>query len=128
MLRSTMLEGHDHFLQAPIIYPRPCDPVKMDVLPLTIRARPFHNGKSAGLPTATTAIIRPGARLKAIPTIPAQIMIGFTDALATMNANSRPKELMKALQDKNTCFLDRMVGLYRLCFIHVRYYTAQMKK
>ena len=111
MFRSTVFEGQDHFLQAPAIYPRSSDPVKTDFPALAIGTCPFHNGIPAGLPAATPAIISPGASQKSIPAILAQVVIGVTDALATIGAYSGPKELVEALTDKITGFFDKKIGL-----------------
>ena len=97
MLRQAVLKGQDHSLQAPAIHPSSSDPVKMDLFTLTIGTHTFDNGKPARLSPASSAIISPGARLKAIPAILAQIVIGFAYASAAMRANSGPKELVETL-------------------------------
>jgi hypothetical protein len=84
----------------------------MDFPTLTIRTCPFHDGIPTCLPAATPAIISPGASQKSIPAILAQVVIGFTNALATVGAYSGPKELVEALKDKITSFFDQKIGLF----------------
>jgi hypothetical protein len=95
----------------------------LHLLTLTIGTRALHDGEPAGLPAATPAIIRPGARQKSIRAILAQTVLRFADVLAAIEANSGPKELVEALPCKITRSFQKKVGSFGSYRAHAGHYT-----
>jgi hypothetical protein len=74
--------------------------VKTYFFALTVGASAFQHGKLTGVSAAASAIIGPNAGQKLVPAIPAQAVISLTNALATIDADCGPEELVEALQSK----------------------------
>jgi hypothetical protein len=123
MFRLSVLERQDQLLQALAVHPRTGDPVEMNLFALAIGTCSFNDGKSTGLPAATPAIFGPRAHQKPIPAILAQIVIRFTNTLATIRTHGRPKKLMKALQGKTAHSFQKRGSMSGSCRIHVDDYT-----
>ena len=73
----------------------------MEFTALTIRASALQQAVFAGVSAAPRTIIAGRTGRKPVPTIPAQTLVGLTNAFAAVDADRRPKKLVQALQNKN---------------------------
>jgi hypothetical protein len=76
--------------------------VKTHFPALAVGTRSCQQGKPAGIAAAAPAVIPPGARQKLVPAVFAQVLVGFADAFATVDANGGPEELVEALKYEGT--------------------------
>jgi len=61
---------------------------------LAIGTGAFEQGVSAGVSAAARAIIGGGTGQELAPAIFAQVIVGFADALAAVDADCRPEQLV----------------------------------
>lgn len=101
--RPSVLESEDHASQAPAVDPGAGYAVEMDIFALTVRAATGQQAELACIPPAARAIIACGAEKKLIPAITAQILVCFANALKTIHADCRPKEVVQSTQSEDHC-------------------------
>lgn len=92
--------------------------VKTYLTTLTIGTHALQQPEFARVATATPAVVGAGTRQEPVPAVPAQIVVRFTDALSAVDADSRPKELVKALPCKDASLPDRGTSSFCVSRIH----------
>jgi hypothetical protein len=77
----------------------------MNLLTLAVGTIAVNQSVSARISPAAPAVITCRAEKKLLPAVFAQSVVCFADALLTVNANRRPKQMIQTLQRKgNTLF------------------------
>ena len=92
---------------------------------LAIGTNALKDSVSTGVSPAARAVIAAGAAQQLIPAIFAQILIGLTNALLTVDTDRRPEKLVQTLQSKDSGLFCAGKTSFWFCRIHAANYTKR---
>jgi hypothetical protein len=74
--------------------------IEVEFSMLAIRTSTGKQAVAGGVPAASRAVVTGSTKQNLVPAVFAQIFVGFTNTLAAVDTDRRPKEMVQTLHEK----------------------------